>query len=548
MLSLYYSRFLESGSNRVKLTVLLLLAGTVAAIESIVLPKSLSALFAKHTLEHVKLIAIVFTVFVLLFYMKIEFDRHVSSGMQDSARQKLLEAIVLNSSGDYTELDIGDYIIRIADSTSLMTAVVKGVLHTIIPQTLTLIGIAIYVCVIDIHIGFCLIGSLCTVMIIIALLGPILFEKKERSTRAFYALFNTLDNKFRNLMNIYLNSQEHAESGKIRSELTEYKHLYLESTSYVNYITIGLIINFVVFYTAAMYIYVRRGDKNDSVLKVLLVFSIVTALYLSKESPVIMNNYGIARYSKSFLTKLIDTHARTHEKTLDGGSVAMTNVTFGYKPGAFVFKNAHLKIRDKEKVAIVGRSGSGKSTLAKLLTKFYNYAGRIEIGGVDIRRINASYLRKKVLYVNQRMELVDGSVIYNMKYGSHHVSSDASVQRLLRKYNLTRVFSSLRNGVYEKIATHGSNISLGMQKIIFLIRAMLKLKDALVVIIDEPLAGLDQATRRNVLRMIQAECAHKTVIIITHDMEVRRIVDRVIDIAAIQGQARASGRPRPRPR
>ena len=79
----------------------------------------------------------------------------------------------------------------------------------------------------------------------------------------------------------------------------------------------------------------------------------------------------------------------------------------------------------------------------------------------------------------------------------------------------------------EICSTGGNNLSLGMQKIIILVRGVIKCKQSKIIFFDEPLAGLDQTTRNKVIDMIFKECKGKTIIIITHDKEIIPYMDKV---------------------
>ena len=176
----------------------------------------------------------------------------------------------------------------------------------------------------------------------------------------------------------------------------------------------------------------------------------------------------------------------------------------------------------------MGRSGSGKSTLAKLMLKLYPYQGSIKIDNTDIQSLDTSTIRDKVSYVNQRTELLEETVIDNIRFGSN--SSPKEVMSILSKYQLQEVFSGLGKGVHEQCLIDGKNLSLGMQKVIILVRGVLKSKNSLVVFFDEPLAALDQKTRKKVIKMIMTECGNKTIIVITHDPEIVPYMDRVYNI------------------
>jgi ABC-type multidrug transport system fused ATPase/permease subunit len=196
-----------------------------------------------------------------------------------------------------------------------------------------------------------------------------------------------------------------------------------------------------------------------------------------------------------------------------------------------IFTDFSFKIEKGKKVAILGTSGSGKTTLVKLLLRLHSIQkGNIYINGIPIERINPEDLRNAVNYVNQRTGLFQGSVIENMKYGNN--SKDKEIAGLLEKYGLVDNFRALKKGVYSNVGVNGKEVSLGMQKIIMNVRGILKKGE--IIVFDEPLAGLDSRTREKMISMIDDLCKGKTMVVITHDKEILRIMDKSIDLNKIQ--------------
>jgi ABC-type multidrug transport system fused ATPase/permease subunit len=121
-----------------------------------------------------------------------------------------------------------------------------------------------------------------------------------------------------------------------------------------------------------------------------------------------------------------------------------------------------------------------------------------------------------------------------MKYGNNKTDSD--VLNFLKKYNLLYIFKNCKKSpetcLNNIIEVNGTNISLGMQKIIFLIRGILR--DTPVYIFDEPLTSIDPSTRQDIINMIDKETNGKTLIIITHDNEIGKIVNKQINLSDIQ--------------
>ena len=103
----------------------------------------------------------------------------------------------------------------------------------------------------------------------------------------------------------------------------------------------------------------------------------------------------------------------------------------------------------------------------------------------------------------------------------------------MKKYGLDSVYSSLENGVHSNAGVNGTNLSLGMQKVVIILRGIIKKYN--IIIFDEPLAGLDSKTRVKVMNLIKDYCDGKTVMIITHDKEIIPYCDEVININEIKG-------------
>ena len=99
----------------------------------------------------------------------------------------------------------------------------------------------------------------------------------------------------------------------------------------------------------------------------------------------------------------------------------------------------------------------------------------------------------------------------------------------MEKYKLGTVYQELENGINTDAGVHGSNLSLGMQKMTILLRGIFK--QGKIFAFDEPLAGLDQETRKKVIKLIMEICKNKTVLIITHNTEILPYVDETIDIS-----------------
>jgi ATP-binding cassette subfamily B protein len=208
--------------------------------------------------------------------------------------------------------------------------------------------------------------------------------------------------------------------------------------------------------------------------------------------------------------------------------LSFQNVSFKYNNNNNILENFNMNIIIGERVAIVAPSGKGKTTVMKLLLKFYKpQKGNILVDNININDINTNHLRENINYVNQKTILINDTIINNMRYGNN--TSDNGIIELLNHYDLLYLFNNDINELKKIVEINGTNISMGIQKIIFLIRGILK-TNCSIYIFDEPLTSLDIDTRKKIMKMIDDMVGNKTTIIITHDIEIKQIVDRIINL------------------
>ena len=156
--------------------------------------------------------------------------------------------------------------------------------------------------------------------------------------------------------------------------------------------------------------------------------------------------------------------------------------------------------------------------------------GSITINNVPIQKIEPEVLRSHINYINQRTQLLNGTVLDNMKYGNK--IDDKKLIGLVKKYGLDVNFQNLEKGLMSDVGNQGKSMSGGMQKIIMNVRGILKKGN--VIIFDEPLAGLDAITRKKMIRMIDDMTKNKTLIVITHDKEILGIMNKTINLQEIK--------------
>jgi ATP-binding cassette subfamily B protein len=213
------------------------------------------------------------------------------------------------------------------------------------------------------------------------------------------------------------------------------------------------------------------------------------------------------------------------------GELELDDVSFTY-PGADApaLAGVSLRVAAGETLLVAGPSGAGKSTLARLLVRLYDPdAGAVRLDGVDLRDLTLESVRANVGSLLQEQLLFDATLRENVVYGR----PDATGEELLavcRATGLDEVAARLLNGHDTPVGQRGRALSGGQRQRVALARTMLR--DAPVVILDEPFTGLDDAAVRRLLPALEAFCRGRTTILISHHPIAAALADRAVEVQA----------------
>jgi ATP-binding cassette subfamily C protein CydC len=187
-------------------------------------------------------------------------------------------------------------------------------------------------------------------------------------------------------------------------------------------------------------------------------------------------------------------------------------VTFGY--GKPVLNNVQLHLPEGRTAILLGPSGSGKSTLAQLALRLIDPdAGRVTLGGVDLRSLRQENLHSRIAYVSQNAHLFAADIRDNLLIARPDATND-ELWEALETVDLADFVEHLPNGILTWVGENGVLLSGGQARRLSLARALLK--DAPVMILDEPTEGLDSATEARVMKALRPRLAGRTVLLITH--------------------------------
>jgi ATP-binding cassette, subfamily B, bacterial len=229
---------------------------------------------------------------------------------------------------------------------------------------------------------------------------------------------------------------------------------------------------------------------------------------------------------------VLDTDERlprsSNAKALEAvaGRVEYRNVSFGYDPKRLVLIDVSFVVEPGQLIGLVGPSGSGKSTLVSLLPRFYDpLAGSMLIDGEDIREFTIRSLRRQIAFVQQETQLFYAPIWQNIAYGK----PDATCEEVIRAAELAQAHSfieALPEGYDTVVGQGGLTLSGGQRQRLGIARAMVR--DAPLVILDEPSSGLDAESERLVFEGLHNLLRGKTAFVIAHHLATIRKADCIL--------------------
>ena len=449
-------------------------------------------------------------------------------------RRVLFTKIIENYENNYQDIKISKNINRLFGLTRDMKDVFFYVATCLIPLALTIGIVNIYLYILDWKIGIVATISISIMVIVSYIFSVKIIEISAVREGKFLDMSERIHDSFENLMNIYLNNEKNKEIEKtqsIQTEHTEYYNKQLDlinnmqiSTCVMSVIAFALIIG-IAYYNFAKGIFTSQRFITVSLI---VIYFLGFLININSWTPEQLMNLGIVKNSEGFLQDILRVKKNKYVKNPKlTGDIVVDNITYSYGDNEPIFSGFSLRIKNKERVAILGQSGSGKSTLMKIILGLLPLKGGvITINNVPIQNIEPDVLRSHINYINQRTQLLNGTVLENMKYGN--AIDDKKLVALVKKYGLDINFQSLEQGLLSDVGNQGKSMSGGMQKIIMNVRGILKKGN--VIVFDEPLAGLDAITRVKMIKMIDDMTKNKTLIVITHDKEILGIMNKTINL------------------
>ncbi len=306
----------------------------------------------------------------------------------------------------------------------------------------------------------------------------------------------------------------------------------------------GVLVGLTTALGMALVLYVGVSHVTAGVLtlgQLLVVVAYLGQLYqplrtISRKVAGVQSHLASAERAVALLDEPTDVAERPDARALRRaqGAVAFRQVSFAYEPGSPVLHDVSFDARAGTRVAITGATGAGKTTLVSLLTRFYDpTAGAILLDGVDLREYRLADLRAQFAIVLQQPVLFSTSIAENIAYARPD-ASEREIVTAAEAAGAHDFIHKLPRGYETSVGERGMKLSGGERQRIALARAFLK--DAPILILDEPTSSVDLKTEAVILEALERLMRGRTVFLITHRPSPLAAWDRHLRLHVLGGR------------
>jgi ATP-binding cassette subfamily B protein/subfamily B ATP-binding cassette protein MsbA len=442
----------------------------------------------------------------------------------------------------HTRRKVGDLLYRVTADTYAIQTLATNALFPVVSASLFLVGMVVVMARLDPVLTLLALAVCPVLMLALAGLNARIAASAQRARERESGVYALVQGALSSIRVIQAFTRERDEHRRFmaasRASLAAMLDLYTLQTVYSWVVGVVLAVGTALVVWAGA----RHVMAGSLTLGELVVF---TAYLSSLYQPVnmLLQTYASIHGARAAAHRVFEILAVEHDLP-DGdetfepggapggarGDLAWENVTFEYVPGQPALEGIDLRVRRGEHVAIVGATGAGKSTLVSLVPRFYDVTcGRVTVDGIDVRDFQLASLRRQVSMVLQPPLVFPITIRENIAYGRPEAPDDEIVAAA-RLAAADEFIMALPQGYDTLVGEGGATISEGEKLRLTIARAILR--DAPILILDEPTASLDAETEALVMHGLGRLTTGRTCLVIAHRLSTARAADRIVVVRA----------------
>jgi ABC-type multidrug transport system fused ATPase/permease subunit len=451
-------------------------------------------------------------------------------------RMQLFTHLQSLSIGFYSRNKTGVLISRVTNDVEALDQLVTDGIQTLFSSTLTLVGTAVILVVMDPELAFVTFLTF-PVLFVGSLLFRVSSSAAYRLTREKIAAITAyLQETLSGVRVVRAFGQESRHRGRF-AELNEenrrvnMRTVYLNAAYFPSVELLSAVATSVILIYGGNQVINGHGDVTIGVLAS-FVFYLQTFFDPIQSLSQLYTTYqaGMAALDKIF--ELLDEEPDLGDKPgaielpRVRGEIYFDDVSFSYDGQNPALCGVDLRIPPGQTVALVGATGAGKSTLAKLVARFYDPDhGHVLIDGYDVRDVTERSLRSQLGIVPQEGFLFSGSIRENIAFGHPH-ATDEDVQRAAAAVGAHEFIERLPDGYDTEVGERGSHLSAGQRQLVAFARAAAA--DPRILILDEATSNVDVRTEAQIERGLRRLLAGRTALVIAHRLSTIRGAGRIV--------------------
>ena len=472
----------------------------------------------------------------VLHYYHHKISKKVSIKFAQKIRLNLYKKIIKMSHSDFEKINVGELFTTVENANEQMISILTKYLWAV-TKVLYLIILFVIILFIDFRIWI-----LVTIdLLLLTILTKVYISKSKKITNLEYektyeasTLLNQTILGFKELKILDAEKTYVKRYENINNELCNLKDKkanYWVNTNVIRWDIWKLSDLFLI-----LILIVLISKFSFDTTKVILLSTYISNIINIYFTHIIENSIDVPSFIKNIeknMKILSDSEIKeeyfgtTHINNING-VVEFNNVNFEYENSQFSLKNISFKILPNKKTALVGKSGSGKSTIMKLMLHYYDsYSGNIKIDDIDLREIDKSSLIENISVVYQDPFIFNLSIKDNVLLSNEDATADEFLNAC-KKAKLDEFVLKMPNDYDTIINDKSTNLSGGQKQRIAIARAIIK--NTKIILFDEPTSALDKENTKYIKELIDELAIDKTVIVVSHDMDLIKDFDDIIYI------------------
>ncbi len=430
----------------------------------------------------------------------------------------------------------GDIMSRITTDTTLLQSIIGSSFSMAIRSVLMLFGALIMLFATNIKLTFIVLISVPFILVPILVYGRKVRKLSRKSQDSMADVGSYAGEAIEHIKTVQSYTHEQQERHSFAGEVEKSFHIGRSRIKQRATLIAGVILIVFGAITGMLWVGgsdVIQGKMSGGDLGAFVFYAILVASSLATISEVLGELQRAAGATERLIEILqVESHILPPvENTISAkqltAQIAFEAVSFNYpsRPDQAATQTLNLTAQQGKVLALVGPSGAGKSTLFELLQRFYDpQAGRITLGGTDIRQLDPKDLRQQMALVPQQPALFSSDVFHNIRYGKPD-ATDEEVVAAAKKAHAHEFISQLPQGYQSFLGERGVRLSGGQRQRIAIARAILK--DPNILLLDEATSALDSESEYHVQKALEELMRERTTIIIAHRLSTIQYADKI---------------------